>query len=432
MCTYVASRMVSVLALGCYALTATHVALLGSYNNLGPNPVAQITKHMQTTQNWRFLHEATTHDAGVLATVDVCVNCFNASLFARMPKATVAQYEYTGISTAQLAAVPPRFACANCHQSAVPIAEFLLANMLELTVGVRAQEARIRNCTWKSEAPGNCADPNWMRLGHRQLWQGNMTLGIIGYGSIGKELAVRAAPLGLRVIATTLGPPSSPPAPLAWLGNDSMNARLMAESDFVVLACPLTPATEGMVGAELLRAMRPDAWIMNVARGAVLQQDALWDALQPTAAPGGGSAIGGAVLDVWWNSVFRLEAGGVGPENWPSAHRFDELPNVIVTPHSSSSTPQSTVYSAACVAANLDHFALGQPLENVIRNASASAAGRPAAVTAPATPPPSAGEGKAVAEVTLGSAEALAQLAAGQEVSFRVGTETRRFRLAAV
>ena len=77
--------------------------------------------------------------------------------------------------------------------------------------------------------------------------------------------------------------------------------------------------------------------------------------------------IGGAILDVWWHSIFALPAGGVGPAAWPSRFRFDELPNVVMTAHTSGITAEAALESVTEVAANLDNIVLGRPLQNVLR-----------------------------------------------------------------
>ena len=81
-----------------------------------------------------------------------------------------------------------------------------------------------------------------------------------------------------------------------------------------------------------------------------------------------------AVLDVWWNSIFRLPSGGVGPSNWPSKHRFDLLPNVIMSPHESGRTAESEEEAIKEVASNLDALSLGKPLSNVVRKGKPPAA----------------------------------------------------------
>ena len=91
--------------------------------------------------------------------------------------------------------------------------------------------------------------------------------------------------------------------------------------------------------------------------------EALFDALTAR-------AIGGAVIDVWWNGARTLPPGGEGPERWPSRYRYDQLDNVGMTPHSSSLTEAADARAAAQAAANLDALALGLPLQNVVRNAT--------------------------------------------------------------
>lgn len=258
-----------------------------------------------------------------------------------------------------VAAIPPTFTVANCHQSTVPIAEYVLAAALEWTVKLREMDARLRNCTWRSTAPGNtCADA---QVRHRQL--SNSTIGILGYGHIGEAIAQRAAAFGTRVIATTIQPPQQPPPPLAWIGSDAQNARLFAESDFVVICVPLLNSTRSLVDAALLDQLSPTAVVINIARGPVVDEAALYSALTLR-------RIGGAVLDVWWNNVFQLPEGGVGPRAWPSTFRFDQLPNVVMSAHTSGHTLEAASESIKEVAANLDNLANARPLQNVVRKGS--------------------------------------------------------------
>lgn len=328
----------------------------------------------------------------------------------------------------RMAQIPRSLVATNCHQSAIPIAEYVIANVFEIVVNVRAQDEAIRNCTWRSKAPGNTCSSVQDLPRHRQISDNNLTLGILGYGSIGEQVAKRAAAVGLRVIGTTLNPPASPPEPLAWLGTDKDNARLMAESDFVVIGCPLSNSTKGIVNSSLLKQMKNNAWIINIARAAIIDETALWNALQPPR-----PLIGGAVLDVWWHD--HLPKGGTGPQAWPSQYRFDSLPNVIMSPHSSSLTPQARQYGIDCVAANLDRFAQGKPLQNVIRNASDS----DTVASAVAAEPAGGGDGKASitgprgVSVELAGVHELTKLVEGQEIAFHSGgSSTGRFRLVQV
>jgi len=123
--------------------------------------------------------------------------------------------------------------------------------------------------------------------------------------------------------------------------------QLLAESDFVVLAAPLTPETEDMIDAQALAAMKPSAWLINVARGRLIDERALINVLRD-------GRIGGAVLD-----TFR-------DEPLPATSPFYDLPNVIVTPHTSWSSGRVLDRSVELFCDNLRRYAASEPLLNVV------------------------------------------------------------------
>src|SRR3989337_2180032 len=140
-----------------------------------------------------------------------------------------------------------------------------------------------------------------------------------------------ASPPGATLRAPPPRPPTGPPG----------------ASDVVVLAAPLTPETESMIDDAALAAMRPDAWLINIARGRLVDDRALLRALAE-------GRIGGAALD-----TFREEP-------LPSSSPFYDLPNVIVTPHTSWSSARVLDRSIALFCDNLRRFAAGEPLRNVV------------------------------------------------------------------
>ena len=334
-----------------------NVAIVGNTFGGSP-PIMGLRKHLTTP--WTLV------DAANATSADVS----SASAFLEAPmqllksasnQAKLYQFSFTGIPDFLLASVPLSLTVANCHQSSAAIAEYTLAHILSWTVGIQGMDAELRHCTWKAAAPGN--NCSTVRRTHRQA--SNLTIGILGYGHIGEAIALRAAALGSRLIATTLDPPKTAPAPLAWIGDDTMNPRLFAESDFLIVCTPLLNSTRGLVSAALLGRLSPTSVLINIARGPIVDEEALYDALKA-------KRMGGAVLDVWWNPLFRLPSGGVGPSAWPSRFPFDELPNVLMSPHVSGSTPEAVDESDREMAQNLDNLALGKPLVNVLRNASAA------------------------------------------------------------
>ena len=134
---------------------------------------------------------------------------------------------------------------------------------------------------------------------------------------------------------------------LERVGGPETLPALLAESDFVVLAAPLTPETEGMIDAATLALMKPGAWLINVARGRLVDERALLRALRD-------GPLGGAILD-----TFRDEPLS------PSSPFYD-LPNVIVTPHTSWSSGRVLDRSVELFCDNLRRYAAGEPLLNVV------------------------------------------------------------------
>ncbi|HEY8478124.1 MAG TPA: 2-hydroxyacid dehydrogenase [Chloroflexota bacterium] len=171
------------------------------------------------------------------------------------------------------------------------------------------------------------------------------TVGIIGLGDIGRELAQRCKACGMRVLAVkrSVAPDLAPSLGLDWLGTPEQLPRLLAESDFVVVCCPLNDETRGLVGRTALRQMKRSAYLVNVSRGGVVDHDALVEALDER-------WIAGAGLDVYW-----IEP--VDPEDPVLRH-----PHVIATPHIAGVTDASYAGIAAVVAENVRRLERGEPV----------------------------------------------------------------------
>ena len=150
------------------------------------------------------------------------------------------------------------------------------------------------------------------------------TIGIVGFGRIGKAIAVRARAFGMRVLAVNRS--GAPAAEADRIERFGWLEWLLAESDYVVLACPLTDETRGMIGAAAFRSMKPSAMLINVARGPVVDEDALYEAMASR-------RIAAALLDAWYTYPTLAE-----PNPRPSRYDFDKLDNVRATPHMSGWT----------------------------------------------------------------------------------------------
>lgn len=153
--------------------------------------------------------------------------------------------------------------------------------------------------------------------GRREDELGGKTLAIIGLGRIGLRLAALASAFGMRVIGVRRSPEKQPHIE-AVVRPDQL-PEVLAQADIVALTCPLTPETEGLIGAQALAAMKPSALLINVARGKVVDEAALLAALTE-------NRIAGAGLDCFHD------------EPLPESSPFWTLPQVVVTPHSAGET----------------------------------------------------------------------------------------------
>ena len=252
---------------------------------------------------------------------------------------------FTGFDWLDRRQLPAGCRVCNTFEHETAIAEYVLAGMLEWEVGIAATDARFRSHGWEGRAPG-------VGPGRGELF--GKTLGIVGYGHIGREAATRARAFGMRIEAVSRRPPAPDAVqPDHFAGMDDLD-RLLGESDYVLVTLPLSDETRGLFDAGRFHAMSAEGVIINVGRGEVLDETALYNALSDR-------RIGGAVIDVWYQYPKR---GEVDPP--PSRHPFEDLDNVIMTPHSSARSEAMRTRRWTFVARNLDRFARGETLENVL------------------------------------------------------------------
>ena len=180
-----------------------------------------------------------------------------------------------------------------------------------------------------------------------EVWEGDeiagCTVGILGYGSIGRGLATRALAFDARVLVATRTPIADP---LPGIECVDLPA-LLRRSDVLVVAASLTPQTRGLIGRAELALMKPSALLVNVARGAIIDEAALVEALD-------GGRLSGAALD-----AFTVEPLPAGPA-------LRNHPRVLATPHTAGSSRQSRDRIWAQMRANLDRLARDEPLANVV------------------------------------------------------------------
>ena len=173
------------------------------------------------------------------------------------------------------------------------------------------------------------------------------TLGLIGLGSIGREIAKRAAALGMRVLAVREHPERGRTEGVEATYGPGQLSDLLAASDYVVLAVPVTPSTHCLMDETRLAQMRPTACLVNVGRGVLVDETALADALRQ-------KKIAAAALDV-------LEKEPLPPDSplW-------DMENVLITPHTGSVTPRLWERQYALISENVRRFFAGEPLLGVV------------------------------------------------------------------
>jgi len=272
----------------------------------------------------------------------VVTSRFNAAM-PPTPKLRLLQTPTAGFDRIELAAVPKDCVVCNVHEHQSAIAEYVFAAMLQWVIRLTDLDSGFRAGDWT----GGVSRPGHM---HREI--GGRTLGIIGYGRIGREVALRAKAFGMRVVAATRSPRDR--ENLDELRSIQHLDALLPQCDFVLVACALNEGTRGLIDARRLGALKHDAVLINVSRAAIVDEDGLYAALSE-------GRIGGAILDVWY-SYPSVEAPHARPSRFP----FEQLGNVIITPHASGWTLETVDRRWRFIAANLDRLARGERPWNVV------------------------------------------------------------------
>lgn len=209
---------------------------------------------------------------------------------------------------------------------------------------IYAAAKNLHRFAWAQQQGSWVWNPPWSS---GNLDVGGSTLLIYGLGAIGTRLATLAAGNGMRVLAIRRTGGTPPPGVESVHTPDRL-PDLASEADFLALTAPLTALTRGAVSAAVLARMKPTAWVVNVARGALIDEQALIAALRER-------RIGGAAMDVF------------NTEPLPPDHPYWSLENAIVTPHTgSSSTPNRGSRAAEAWGENLVRFKKGEPLQRVV------------------------------------------------------------------
>jgi phosphoglycerate dehydrogenase-like enzyme len=281
----------------------------------------------------------------IAADVEILVTNHWRAEYPPASRLRLVQSVATGIDLIDQTTLPPGVVICNAFGHETAIAEYVLMAMLVWSHRFRQIEGEFRTrSSWRS---------SWVQSGppHGEIFGG--TVGIIGLGRVGCEVARRAAAFGCRVIAANRSP-RLPEDGIERVYPLTELDRMLPVCDFVVLCAALGPETEGLIDTRRLALMKRSAFLINIARGPIVDEDAIYAALRE-------GSIGGAALDVWWQYPDAAE-----PERRPSRHPFHELPNIVMTPHCSGWTEGMVARRWGEIADNLNRFVRGDPLKNVV------------------------------------------------------------------
>lgn len=222
---------------------------------------------------------------------------------------------------------------------AEPLGEHVLALMLHFGRGLDVASAARRDQRWAHQELAGRDSPV------REL--SGRTVGVVGYGGIGSAVGRRAAAIGMRVVASRRSPASEPPGEVErMLPPDDLD-QLLEAADYVVLAVPETPATDGLIGLRELSRMGQDSVLINVSRGTVIDEQALVEALR-------GGRIRGAGLDVFER------------EPLPPDHPLWSMDRVLITPHTGAVSPRFWSRETELIVENVRRYEADRPLLNVV------------------------------------------------------------------
>ena len=220
------------------------------------------------------------------------------------------------------------------HAHNLPIAEYVLAAILHFAKGLHVAEAERAERRFRAAA-------------YAPVQLAGKTVCVVGAGGIGSEVGRLCAAAGMRVVGTRREP--APPGDgFSEIRGTGGLHELLAESDFVAVCCQWTPETEKLIGREAFAAMKEGAVLVNIARGEIVDEEALVDALAA-------DRLRGAALDVYAGEF----------DHAPDSRLWND-PRVLLTPHVSAASDVSSHRGAELFVENLRRFVAGEPLENVI------------------------------------------------------------------
>jgi phosphoglycerate dehydrogenase-like enzyme len=286
--------------------------------------------------------------AAKLGDCDVLVSMeFNREMAAASGRLKLVQVPGAGLDRIDTTALGKGTRLANVYGHEAGIAEYVIGAMITLTREFVPVDAKLRRGIWHSQwAIGRPIPPLLPELGGK-------TIAILGFGHIGAAIAKRAKAFDMRVVGMRRSTTGNRDDNVDAIVPPSELDALLAEADFVAVTLPLTDQTRNLIDADQFARMKSTARIINVGRGEIVNEDALYDALAT-------GRIAGAAIDVWYRYPTTNQP------TLPARRPFHELDNVLMTPHASGWTKGMLDARARVIADNIARAISGEPLLNAI------------------------------------------------------------------
>jgi phosphoglycerate dehydrogenase-like enzyme len=271
---------------------------------------------------------------------------FTEAMGAAAPNVRLVHVAGAGYDGIEAGALPAGAVCANTFHHETSIAEHIASVLVALRRNLIGQDAALRTGIWSSSVYSReIRQPETLR---------GAVVTFLGFGHIGSAAWNLLQAFGTEGIAITRSGTVDPQAnSLRWAGSTDRLAEALSESDILVISIPLTEETTGLVGAAQLDDLGPDGLLVNVARGPVVEETSLYEALKDR-------RIAGAAVDTWY------QYPGPDGRGEPSALPFGRLDNIIMTPHSSGVTAETFRGRAREIAENVTRLSKNEPIKNVV------------------------------------------------------------------
>ena len=260
-------------------------------------------------------------------------------------KLKLIQIPAAGYDNIHFESVPTGCKVSNTFEHEIPMAEYCMLAMLESEINLNKMNSQLRKGNWS----GYFSSISF----HGELH--NRNLGIIGFGHIGKEITKRANAFGLKTTAIIRDITKYKPNNKINFVSIKNIKQEIHKFDYLIIACPLNEETKDMINLKLIRNMKKNAVIINVARGPIINEADLYIALK-------NKLIRGAIIDVWYN----YPQNGSSKKLYPSKYPLHQLDNVTLSPHSSAWSHQLWDRRFKFICENLENLYNNRRLKNIV------------------------------------------------------------------